>query len=227
MNLLPMQRYPVPPPLILQGLAPFWQRTQPLRQPRGLQGFKHSIALWTLVLCLITLFSPAAKAQERGPLSMRIHFLATVGGMGVGALVGVAVWMTDPGSPSNQFSDSTLLGAAWGAIVGAGVGVVILQNTAVFPYESTTKNLGGNAFELLAINPFHVDLRRISPLRREGGSKSVLDLVGQGGRLPLVPPLLQAKAPLHYGLVSAPQPRWVMAPVVMQGQPALGLRVWF
>ena len=72
-------------------------------------------------------------AQERGPLVMRVDFEWTVIGILAGAGLGALLWLTDPADPNANLSDSLANGAAWGAFLGAGFGVFVLQETAISP----------------------------------------------------------------------------------------------
>lgn len=82
---------------------------------------------------LLLLGQAAAFGQEREPLAMQVEFEWTVIGTVSGAVIGGLIWLTDPANPHNVFSDSISSGAAWGAIIGAGFGMYVLQRTAQFP----------------------------------------------------------------------------------------------
>ena len=89
-----------------------------------------------IVALLCTLLGGQAKAQESGPLAMQIMFEWTAaGGMG-GALIGFALWLTDPGNPNIQLSEQMTKGAALGIILGAGYGLFVLQRSAQIPYRT-------------------------------------------------------------------------------------------
>ena len=72
-------------------------------------------------------------AQETQPLAMRIEFEWSVLGAVGGALLGGLLWLTDPANPNNNLADGVAIGAAWGAIGGAGFSVWIMQNNAIIP----------------------------------------------------------------------------------------------
>jgi hypothetical protein len=83
---------------------------------------------------LMMLFTHSlAQAQEREPLAMRIELEWTLAGTVLGAAVGVALWLTDPGNPHNILARSVIEGSALGAAAGAGFGIYILQRSAQLP----------------------------------------------------------------------------------------------
>ena len=86
-----------------------------------------------LVFMTAMLVNAPVLAQERGPLVMQVDFEWTVVGILAGAGLGVLLWLTDPADPSANLSDSLANGAAWGAFLGAGFGVFVLQETAISP----------------------------------------------------------------------------------------------
>ena len=86
-----------------------------------------------LVVGLMLVLQPALYAQQKRPLIMRIMVDWTVAGSMLGAAVGGAIWLTDPGKPGNKFSDSFASGLAWGTIAGAGFGIFIINITARGP----------------------------------------------------------------------------------------------
>ncbi len=87
-----------------------------------------------LLVALLGLIAHATvRAQERGPLFMRVEFEFTIFGLLGGAAVGALIWLTDPADPSNNLSDTVAAGSAFGAIIGAGIGIFILQRTAIAP----------------------------------------------------------------------------------------------
>ncbi len=89
--------------------------------------------LAVLAVLLLLCFQTSLHAQEREPLAMRIMLDWTVGGVIVGALVGGAIWLTDPGREGNNVSDQVLGGAAWGSLAGAAWAISILNDTAIAP----------------------------------------------------------------------------------------------
>jgi len=86
-----------------------------------------------LVLAAILLAETSGFAQEREPLAMRIELEWTVAGAVAGALIGAALWLTDPGNPNNSLARQSIEGAALGTFVGAGFGLFIIQRNAQFP----------------------------------------------------------------------------------------------
>jgi hypothetical protein len=80
-----------------------------------------------------------AQAQEREPLAMRIELEWTVAGTVLGALVGAALWLTDPGDPHNVLARSVIEGAALGTVAGAGFGIYMIQRNAQFAGGGTAQ----------------------------------------------------------------------------------------
>ena len=91
---------------------------------------RRVILLFSLFLILL---QPSLRAQEQGPLAMRIMFEWTAAGTVGGAMIGFALWLTDPGNPNIHLADQMARGAALGAILGAGYGLFILQRSAQIP----------------------------------------------------------------------------------------------
>jgi hypothetical protein len=89
-----------------------------------------------IVALLCTLLGGQAKAQESGPLAMQIMFEWTAAGGVGGAMLGFAIWLTDPGNPHTRLSEQMTKGAALGIILGAGYGLFVLQRSAQIPYRS-------------------------------------------------------------------------------------------
>lgn len=97
-------------------------------------GLKRILVLLLLAIALShATAGNVAMAQETGPLVMRAEFEWTLVGVVGGVAVGALIWLTDPAAPGNSFSDSIAAGAAWGAILGAGFGIFILQRATVLP----------------------------------------------------------------------------------------------
>jgi hypothetical protein len=122
-----------------------------------------------ILLCALLglLMQATAWGQERDPLAMRIEFEWTVVGVIGGAAVGVLLWLTDPANPSNNLADSVAGAAAWGAIVGAGFGVFVMQRNAVFP-AGTARN-----------DPLAPENRITSdPVAQQSGETRLLALAG-------------------------------------------------
>lgn len=86
-----------------------------------------------LVLAAVLVAETCAYAQEREPLAMRIELEWTLAGTVVGALLGTALWLTDPGNPNLSLARQSIEGAALGTIAGAGFGLYVLQRHAQFP----------------------------------------------------------------------------------------------
>jgi hypothetical protein len=91
------------------------------------------ILLFSMVLILL---QSSLQAQDRDPLAMRIMFDWTAAGGVSGAVVGFAVWLTDPGNPNIRLADQMVRGTALGVILGAGYGLFILQRSARLPVRS-------------------------------------------------------------------------------------------
>ncbi len=89
---------------------------------------------------LVLLLQASALGQERPPLAMRIEFEWTLIGVLGGAAVGALVWLTDPADPSSNLADTVAAGSAWGAIIGAGFGVTVLQRSANFPAQAMRRD---------------------------------------------------------------------------------------
>ena len=89
--------------------------------------------VFLLVFMAAMLINAPVWAQERGPLVMQVDFEWTVVGIIAGAAFGALLWLTDPADPNANLPDSLANGAAWGAILGAGFGVFVLQEIAVSP----------------------------------------------------------------------------------------------
>ncbi|HEX7926101.1 MAG TPA: hypothetical protein VF678_00835 [bacterium] len=91
-------------------------------------------ALILIAVATLMLFTHSvAQAQEREPLAMRVELEWTIGFTFIGAVVGTALWLTDPGNPNNRLSRSVIEGAAYGAVVGVGFGAYMLQRNAQGP----------------------------------------------------------------------------------------------
>lgn len=89
-------------------------------------------AILVAAVALMVLTHSLALAQEREPLVMRIELEWTLAGTVLGALVGAALWLTDPGNPNNQLSRSVIEGSALGAVAGAGFGIYIIQRNVQY-----------------------------------------------------------------------------------------------
>ena len=88
-----------------------------------------------IAVIMLAVFQSTAQAQERPPLAMQIEFTWTVIGLVGGAGVGALIWLTDPGNPNTTLAENVALTAAWGTIIGAGIGIFIMQRSAIFPSE--------------------------------------------------------------------------------------------
>ena len=96
-------------------------------------------------------------AQERGPLVMQAEFEWTVMGIIAGVGLGALVWLTDPADPNANLSDSLANGAAWGAILGAGFGVFVLQETAISPPSTSLRANPLHPYNRITTNPVAVE----------------------------------------------------------------------
>jgi hypothetical protein len=107
-----------------------------------------------LVLAAVLVTETGAFAQEREPLAMRIELEWTIAGTVVGALIGAALWLTDPGNPKLSLARQAIEGAALGTIAGAGFGLYNMQRHAQFPVpvaEEVPPILWGTAADPLAV----------------------------------------------------------------------------
>jgi len=86
-----------------------------------------------LVCAALLLAETSGFAQEREPLAMRIELEWSIAGTVMGALVGAALWLTDPANPNLSLSRQAIEGASLGAFAGAGFGLYVLQRNALFP----------------------------------------------------------------------------------------------
>ncbi len=93
-----------------------------------------------LIFTMVVVANATAFGQEKEPLVMQVEFEWTVVGIMAGAILGALFWLTDPADPDNTLSDSLASGAAWGAILGAGFGAFVLQDTAVSPQTAAMRN---------------------------------------------------------------------------------------
>ena len=97
------------------------------------------VALKRLILLvglLLILLQPSLQAQQKGPLAMEIMFQWTAAGGVAGAVLGFALWLTDPGNPNIKAADQMAKGAALGFILGSGYGLFILQNAVIIPVRN-------------------------------------------------------------------------------------------
>lgn len=92
-------------------------------------------AIIAAAVLLLTL-STVSHAQERGPLALNVEFNWMMVGVLGGAGLGTLLWLTDPANPDSSLTASLATGAAWGTIVGAGVGFFILQRSALIPAQA-------------------------------------------------------------------------------------------
>ncbi|MDH4120685.1 MAG: hypothetical protein OEV94_03170 [Deltaproteobacteria bacterium] len=108
---------------------------------------------------LVILVNSQAQAQEKGPLAMQTMFYWTITGSLIGAVLGTAVWMTDPGNPNVKMSASLLEGAAWGTLFGAGFGLYVLNQTYIPPAGATPSQVGEMPMPsgLYALHPTRLD----------------------------------------------------------------------
>ena len=90
-------------------------------------------AIVAVAALMVLVAHSQVQAQEREPLAMRIELEWTIAGTALGALVGAALWLTDPGNPHNVLSVSVLEGASLGALAGAGFGIYIMQQRIQVP----------------------------------------------------------------------------------------------
>ena len=94
---------------------------------------KRGILYLVLPFLLVGSLPDKLYAQDEGPLSMQIVAVSSLGGVGLGAILGAALWLLDPLAENADLRESMLVSAGYGALVGAGFGVFHLTETAVFP----------------------------------------------------------------------------------------------
>lgn len=138
-----------------------------------------------LVFMTVVLVNSSVSAQERGPLVMQVSFEWTVLGILAGAGLGAMLWLTDPADPNANLSDSLANGAAWGAILGAGFSVFILQDTAVSPPVTAFRS-----------NPLHPKNRiTTNPVAVESGERGMFATGGfqNLGKSAIVVPFLNLR----------------------------------
>lgn len=135
-----------------------------------------------LAVLLFLSFQSSLQAQERPPLAMRIMLDWTVGGVFIGALVGGAIWLTDPGKEGNRLSEQFVGGAAWGAVAGAAWALSVINDSAIPPLLAVAP-----------VDPLHPAMRITSdPIGEEElrgqllASTAKPGRVGRGLVLPLV-----------------------------------------
>lgn len=111
------------------------RRCRPLPAAKALFGYgmKRLNRLVLLVVGAVLVAETCAFAQERSPLAMEIELEWSFAGTVVGALLGAALWLTDPGNPNNPLARQAIEGGALGTFVGAGFGLYVLQRHAQFP----------------------------------------------------------------------------------------------
>lgn len=121
---------------------------------------------------VILIFQGSLQAQEREPLAMRIMAEWTFGGVFVGAIVGAALWLTDPGKANNRLTEQVAGSAAWGAVAGAGFALTVLNDTLILPLLGQVSR-----------DPLHAS-RRISsdPILQEERRQDLLATAGGGAR---------------------------------------------
>lgn len=141
-----------------------------------------------ILIVLLTLgFQSTLKAQEREPLAMQIMLEWTVGGLIVGAGVGMLIWLTDPGRPNNKLSEQLALGAAWGSAAGAAVGLSRLNATAIPPVLARLEPGPLHSASRITHDPIADEDQRQDLLAGAGGAHQ-----GGGGR-GIVLPLLNLR----------------------------------
>lgn len=141
--------------------------------------------VFLLAFTAAVLVHSSVSAQERGPLVMQVDFEWTVVGILAGMGFGALLWLTDPADPNANFSDSMANGAAWGAILGAGFGVFVLQDTAVSPPATAFR-----------FNPLHPKNRiTTDPVAVESGEGGMFALGGfkNLGKSAIVVPFLNIR----------------------------------
>ncbi|MCZ6730503.1 MAG: hypothetical protein O7C61_12420 [SAR324 cluster bacterium] len=125
-----------------------------------------------LIVLLTALVQIPLHAQEREPLVMRIMLEWTAGGVGAGALVGGAVWLTDPGKKGNKLSEQAARGAAWGAIVGAIFALTVVNNSAIPPAFAEMRPGALHPAMRITSDPIGEEDRRMDLLAAVGGAPS-------------------------------------------------------
>lgn len=136
-----------------------------------------------LIVLLTALGQVPLHAQEREPLVMRIMLEWTAGGVLAGALVGGAVWLTDPGKKGNKLSEQTSRGAAWGSIVGAIFALTVVNNSAIPPAFANMRPGALHPAMRITSDPIGEEERRMDLLASVGGAPS---LRGGGFLMPVL-----------------------------------------
>ena len=147
--------------------------------PKGRIALKRAILLFLL---LGILFHSVATAQERGPLIMRVEFEWTLVGIVAGAALGALVWLTDPADPNANLSDTVANGSAWGALLGAGFGLFVLQGTVRTPADTAFRRNPLHPINRVTSDPVAVEsgeggMFAASTARRMGGPTLVLPVL--------------------------------------------------
>jgi drug/metabolite transporter (DMT)-like permease len=135
-------------------------------------------AVW-LVLAAAVLWQGSALAQEREPLVMRIELEWSIAGTVVGALVGAALWLTDPGNPNSSLSRQSIEGAALGAFAGAGFGLYVIQRSIQVPQTAmgdVPPSLWGTGADPITVRERAEALLAFGPPNRPSISISALRL---------------------------------------------------
>ena len=113
-----------------------------------------------LAALLLLVLQSSGWAQEREPLAMRITFEWTILGAIVGAGVGAALWLTDPGNPSNTLARSVTEGSAWGVAAGLGFSFFVMQRSALFPQSFAYSPNALDPSERLTADPSGAQAKR-------------------------------------------------------------------
>ncbi len=93
---------------------------------------KYTICL-LLALVLISAKQGRLIAQDEGPPAMQLIAFSSLGGAGVGAVLGVALWLLDPLADDADIRNSVLGAMGFGAVAGTGMGIFQLQKSMVLP----------------------------------------------------------------------------------------------
>lgn len=134
-----------------------------------------------LVALLLLTFQASGWAQEREPLAMRITFEWTTLGTVAGAMVGAALWLTDPGNPQFTLGRSMIEGSAWGAVAGMGFGVYVMQQALIPPSGFAYRPAELAPAQRITADPVAAQVQALDPLAPAAASSTAALAGGSSG----------------------------------------------